>query len=100
MERVPHQSAAPAGAPQPPSPPYRYDPNFGDPRATYTPVFKRSAGSRPELTGRFVKVVEGETYISTMHGHQTVKWRTEPGSPCMILGYWSDGSVHVRWPAI
>ena len=24
-------------------------------------------------------------------------WRTEPGTPCLILGYWSDGSVHLKW---
>ena len=24
----------------------------------------------------------------------------EPGTPCTILGYWSDGTAHLGWPAI
>jgi hypothetical protein len=83
------------------APRYQYDPNFGDVRAAYTPVdFRGSPGHRPELAGCFVAYVEGETIISTIHGHQNVRWRAEPGTPCMILGHWADDSVHVKWPAI
>jgi hypothetical protein len=35
-----------------------------------------------------------------MHGPRRVVWRAEPGTECVILGYWSDGTVHLRWPAI
>ena len=55
---------------------------------------------RPEVPGRFVAYVEGETIINTMHGTRRVAWRAEPGTTCVILGYWEDGSVHLRWPAI
>jgi hypothetical protein len=24
-------------------------------------------------------------------------WRAEPGQQCVILGHWSDGTVHVKW---
>ena len=80
---------------------YRYDPNFGDQGATYAPLdFKQTADHRPEIGATFVATVEGETIISTIHGHQPVAWRADPGTPCVILGYWSDGTVHIRWPAI
>ena len=29
-----------------------------------------------------------------------MRWEASPGTPCLILGYWSDGTVHLRWPAI
>jgi len=48
----------------------------------------------------FVAVVEGETMINTMWGSRSVAWRAEPGTPCIIQGYWDDGTVHLRWPAI
>ena len=35
-----------------------------------------------------------------MWGQRIVKWRAEPGTRCIILGYWSDGTVHLKWPAI
>jgi hypothetical protein len=55
---------------------------------------------QPELPGRFAASVEGETTINTMHGRRVVKWHVEPGTPCIILGYWEDGTIHVRWAAI
>jgi hypothetical protein len=80
---------------------YRYDPNFGDRRATYRTVdFESSPNHQPEIAAIFVAYVEGETIISTIHGRHTVAWRAEPGTPCLILGWWSDGTVHVKWPAI
>jgi hypothetical protein len=80
---------------------YRYDPNLGSPRDRYTRADVTHSGSRqPEVPARFVAVVEGETLISTMHGSRRVVWRAEPGTECVILGYWSDGTVHLRWPAI
>jgi len=83
------------------APRYRYDPKFGDPRAAYTQVdFRGTPGHRPELAGCFVAYVEGETIISTIHGLHNLRWRAEPGTPCMILGRWADDSVHVKWPAI
>jgi hypothetical protein len=80
---------------------YRYDPNLGSPRDQYTRADVTHPGSRqPEVPARFVAVVEGETLINTMHGPRRVVWRAEPGTECVILGYWSDGTVHLRWPAI
>jgi hypothetical protein len=35
-----------------------------------------------------------------MHGSSSVPWHAEPGTPCIILGYWSDGTVHLKWAAI
>jgi hypothetical protein len=48
----------------------------------------------------FVANVEGETIINTMHGTRSVAWHAEPGTPCIILGYWADGTVHLKWAAI
>jgi hypothetical protein len=80
---------------------YRYDPNLGSPRDQYTRADVTHSRSRqPEVPARFVAVVEGETLINTMHGPRRVVWRAEPGTECVILGYWSDGTVHLRWPAI
>ena len=80
---------------------YRFDPNFGDPRDAYTRADVAHPGAPgPELPARFVATVEGETVINTMWGRRIIVWRAEPGTPCVILGYWSDGSVHIRWPAI
>jgi hypothetical protein len=58
------------------------------------------AAQRPELPARFVAYVDGETMMSTMHGAQPKAWHAEPGTPCLILGRWSDGTVHVKWRAI
>ena len=80
---------------------YHYDPNYGDQNARYVPVdFKATVEHRPELGASFVAEVEGETFISTIHGLQRVAWRAEPGTACLILGRWSDGTVHLKWPAI
>jgi hypothetical protein len=80
---------------------YRYDPTFGDQQASYTPVdFRSTHRHRPEVQARFVAQVEGETLIRTLGGQQAVTWRAEPGTPCLILGYWSDGTVHVSWPGL
>lgn len=80
---------------------FRYDPNLGDPRAEYRRADKVHLDSgQPEVPGVFVVDVSGETMISTMSGRQSVAWQTPRGSPCIILGYWSDDTVHLRWPAI
>jgi hypothetical protein len=80
---------------------YRYDPNIGNPRDRYTRADVAHPGARqPEVPGKFLAHVEGDTMINTMHGPQPVAWQTEPGVPCVILGYWADGTVHLRWAAI
>jgi hypothetical protein len=89
-------SLPPADAPY-----YRYDPHLGNPRDKYRRVdFVRTRSHQPEQPGRFAAVVEGETFMASMWGRRSVKWRAEPGTPCLILGYWSDGTVHIKWPAI
>jgi hypothetical protein len=52
------------------------------------------------MPARFVADVDGETLINTMWGTRTVAWHAAPGTPCVILGYWVDGTVQLRWPAI
>jgi hypothetical protein len=95
MSRVP-SSPPPADAPY-----YFYDPHLGSPRDEYKRVdFARTRNHQPEMAGRFVAVVEGETVTNSMWGRRVIKWRAEPGTQCLILGYWSDGSVHLKWPAI
>jgi hypothetical protein len=85
----------------PDAPFYRYDPNLGNPRDKYTRAdFVHPEAHGPEVAGVFVANVEGETTINTMWGRRIVTWHAEPGTQCIILGYWSDGSVHVQWPAI
>ncbi len=80
---------------------YRYDPHLGSPRDAYRRVdFTRTPAHQPELPGRFAAVVEGETIVTSMWGHRVVKWRAEPGTPCLILGYWSDGTVHIKWAGL
>src|SRR5437879_9092065 len=80
---------------------YHYDPKLGDPHAAFTPAeVDHPEVRRPEIPARFVVRVEGETIINTMWGKRIVPWRSEPGTPCIILGYWADGTVHLRWPAI
>ncbi len=83
------------------APAYRYDPNLGGARDKYTRADLVHPNARqPEVPGVFVAVVEGETAINTMWGRRSVAWRAEPGTPCIIQGYWADGTVHLRWPAI
>lgn len=83
------------------APYYRYDPHLGSPRDTYRRVdFRRTPTFQPEMPGRFVAVVEGETIYTSMWGQKVLKWRAEPGTACLILGYWSDGTVHLKWPAV
>jgi hypothetical protein len=80
---------------------WQFDPHLGDPKATYQAVdFRRTHRHRPEIQARFVARVWGETHIRTLRGRQTMRWTAEPGTPCLILGYWSDGTVHLRWPGI
>ena len=80
---------------------YRYDPNLGGARDTYTRAdFVHLTARKPEVPGVFVAVVEGETMINTMWGRRSVAWRATPGTPTIILGYWADGTVHLKWPAI
>ena len=92
----PARDADPADAPV-----YRYDPNLGDPRDAYTRADRAHPDAHgPEVAGTFIAYVEGQTVINTMWGRRVVVWRAEPGTRCIILGYWSDGTVHLRWPAI
>src|SRR5258708_40316864 len=94
----PQSSAEPD---HPDAPFYRYDPNLGDARDKYTRADSIHLNARqPEVPGIFVAVVEGEAVMNTMWGRRTVAWRAEPGTRCIIQGYWSDGRVHLRWPAI
>ncbi len=80
---------------------YRYDPKLGSARDKYTRAdFIHPNARQPEVPAVFVAVVEGETIINTMWGSRRVAWRAEPGTPCIIQGYWDDGTVHLRWPAI
>jgi hypothetical protein len=80
---------------------YHYDPNLGSLRDEYTRADRTHLDARrPEVAGTFVALVEGQTVINTMWGQRVVKWRAEPGTRCIILGYWSDGTVHLKWPAI
>ena len=83
------------------TPHYRYDPNLGNARDEYTPAAVVHPEVRqPEVPGVFVADVDGETLINTMHGVRSVSWRAAPGTPCIILGYWSDGTIHLKWAAI
>jgi hypothetical protein len=85
----------------PDAPHYRYDQKLGNPTAAYTPAsLAHPELHRPEVPARFVATVDGETLISTMWGKRSVPWRAEPGTQCVILGYWADDTVHLRWPAI
>jgi hypothetical protein len=80
---------------------YHYDEKLGNPRDAYTPTAKaRPELHRPEMPARFVADVDGETLINTMWGTRSVAWQAAPGTPCVILGYWADGTVQLRWPAI
>jgi hypothetical protein len=94
--------AEPPRGPDLPDPPvYHYEPNLGNPRDEYRRADQNHPDARrPEVAGTFVAVVEGQTMINTMWGERIVKWRAEPGTRCIILGYWSDGTVHLKWPAI
>lgn len=84
-----------------PAPYFHYQPNFGDRNATYTAVnFREHPGHRPEIAARFIATVEGDAIMSTIRGGKSVAWRAEPGTPCLILGWWSDGTVHVKWRGI
>jgi hypothetical protein len=86
---------------RPDAPYYRYDEKLGNPRDVFTPTaVAHPETQRPEQPARFVATVEGQTLINTMWGKRTVPWRAEPGTPCVILGYWADGTVQLRWPAI
>jgi hypothetical protein len=85
----------------PGTPHYRYDPKLGDPRAPFlTTTEARPAFAQPEMPATFVATVEGETLINSMWGKRSVPWRAEPGTQCVILGYWADGTVRLSWPAI
>jgi hypothetical protein len=83
------------------APHYHYDQKLGNPGDAFTPaeVVHPELG-RPELPARFVADVDGETLINTMWGHRSVPWHAAPGTLCVILGYWADGTVQLRWPAI
>ncbi len=83
------------------APHYHYDQKLGNPRDRFTPAAAvHPELRRPEVPARFVAQVDGETLINTMWGQRSVPWHAEPGTPCVILGYWADGTVQLRWPAI
>ena len=99
--RNPPPAEPPRGPDPAATPVYHYDPNLGNPRDAYTRADLNHPGARrPEVAGTFIAVVEGQTVINTMWGHRIVKWRAAPGTRCIILGYWSDGTAHLRWPAL
>ncbi len=80
---------------------YRYDEKVGDPNCRYVrAVDARPDLGRPEIPATFVATVEGEMPIGSMWGNRKEPWRAEPGTPCVILGYWEDGTVRLSWPAI
>ena len=86
---------------EPEVPSYHFDPKLGNPRDVYTPAdVVHPDVRRPEVPARFVARVDGETIINTMWGKRVVPWRADPGTPCVILGYWAVGTIHLRWPAI
>ena len=83
------------------APYYHYDPKLGDSTAAFVPTaVARPRLGRPEMPAQFVATVEGETLISTMWGKRSMPWRAEPGTGCVILGYWADDTVRLSWPAI
>jgi hypothetical protein len=85
----------------PGTPYYHYDPKYGDKHAHFVSTTEaRPDFARPEMPATFVATVEGETFMNSMWGKQPVKWRAEPGTQCVILGYWSDSTVRLSWPAI
>ncbi len=85
----------------PDAPHYHYDQKLGNPRDAFTPAaLVHPEGGRPELPATFVAHVDGETIINTMWGRRIVHWQAKPGTQCVILGYWADGTVKLRWPAI
>jgi|SRR5579859_6518918 len=97
----PLASEPPPQPDQPGTPFYRYDPNLGGAGDKYTRAdFIHLNARQPEVPALFVAIVEGETNINTMWGRRSVPWRAEPGTKCIIQGYWADGTVHLRWPAI
>jgi len=80
---------------------YHYDPKLGDASATFVSTSQAYPRlGRPEMPAEFVATVEGETVLSTMWGKREVPWRADPGTPCVILGYWTDNTVRLSWPAI
>ena len=80
---------------------YHYDQKLGDPNAAYTRAADaRPEMGRPEIPAMFVVTVDGEALLNSMWGKRSVAWRAEPGTPCVILGYWANGTVRVSWPAI
>jgi|SRR5579864_2093690 len=80
---------------------YRYDERVGDPNCPYErAVDARPELGRPEIPAMFVATVEGEMPIGSMWGNRQMPWRAEPGTQCVILGYWADGTVRLSWPAI
>ena len=85
----------------PDTPYYHFDERLGDPNAQFTPAAQaRPQFGRPEMPATFVVTVEGESYMNSMWGERRVAWRAEPGTECVILGYWADDTVRLRWPAI
>ena len=83
------------------APTYHYDQKLGDPHDAFVSVAEaRPEIRRPELPAKFVAYVDGETIINSMWGKRVLKWSAEPGTECVILGYWADGTVKLRWPAI
>ena len=83
------------------APHYHYDEKLGNPKDAFTPAaMVHPELRRPEVPARFVADVDGETLINTMWGARSMPWHAAPGTLCVILGYWADGTVQLRWPAI
>jgi hypothetical protein len=83
------------------APSYHYDQKLGDPHDAFTPANVAFPELRqPEMPATFVARVDGETLINSMWGKRAVAWHADPGTQCVILGYWADGTVQLRWPAI
>jgi hypothetical protein len=80
---------------------YHYEPGLGRRGAAYIRANVAHPEARaPEVAGRLLVNIEGETVINTMIGRRIERWRAAAGTPCVILGYWDDDTVHLRWPAI
>jgi hypothetical protein len=101
MPQVSDTSAAgqpPSDWPPADAPSYHYNPHLGGPKDKYARVdINTSRLHHPELAGRFAAYVYGETATGSAVDRRTLAWRAEPGTPCLILGYWSDGTVNVKW---
>jgi hypothetical protein len=95
---TPPTGQPPSDWPPADAPSYRYNPHLGSARDAYKRIdITKSRLHHPEIAGRFVAYVDGETMTGTPMTRRLLAWRVEPGTPCLILGHWSDGTVHLKW---